>query len=129
MYYYLFTPSPPVRTLYGKHLTLYGSKSYAFLEKISQLRTVQVLEKSLKKCFQLLCADKILKMVCGSFIKVNESRDVLTFGDFAVPKFFLHNKIINKIRTTKNQEDSARRFGDRYLTNQRVKFLQDRIKP
>ena len=65
MYYYLFTPSPPVRTLYGKHLTLYGSKSYAFLEKISQLRTVQVLEKCLKKCFQLLCADKILKIENG----------------------------------------------------------------
>ena len=41
----------------------------------------------------------------------------------------LDKKIINKSRSTKNQENSAQSFGDNYLTNHLVKFLQDRIKP
>ena len=41
----------------------------------------------------------------------------------------LHNKIINKTRLTKNQENSAHRCVDNYLTNHLAKFLQDRIKP
>ena len=41
----------------------------------------------------------------------------------------LHHKIINKTRSTKNQENSAHRFEDNYLTNHLVKFLQDTIKP
>ena len=41
----------------------------------------------------------------------------------------LHEKIINKTWTTKNQENSAQRFEDNYLTNHLVKFLQDRNKP
>ena len=41
----------------------------------------------------------------------------------------LHNKIINKTRLTKNQENFAHHIGDNYLTNHLIKFLQDRIKP
>ena len=41
----------------------------------------------------------------------------------------LHYKIINKTRSTKNQEISADRFVDNYLTSHLAKFLQDRIKP
>ena len=41
----------------------------------------------------------------------------------------LQNKIINKTWSTKNQENSAHRFEDNYLTNYLAKFLQDRIKP
>ena len=43
-------------------------------------------------------------------------------------KTFLYHKIINKTQSTKNQENSAHRFGDNYLTNHLVKFLQERIK-
>ena len=39
------------------------------------------------------------------------------------------NKITNKTWQTKNQENSAYDFGENYLTNHLVKFLQDRIKP
>ena len=41
----------------------------------------------------------------------------------------VHNKITIETWSTKNQENSAQRFGDSYLTNHLVKFLQDRIKP
>ena len=44
-------------------------------------------------------------------------------------KIAVHNKIINKTQSTKNQENSAQRFGDNYLTNHLLRFLQDRIKP
>ena len=37
----------------------------------------------------------------------------------------LHNKIISKTRSIKNQENSAQRFADNYLTNHLAKFLQD----
>ena len=40
-----------------------------------------------------------------------------------------HNKIINRTRSTKKQENSAQLFEDNYLTNHLVKFLQERIKP
>ena len=41
----------------------------------------------------------------------------------------LHYKIINKTQSTKNQENSAYRFVDNYLTKHLAKFLQDRIQP
>ena len=41
----------------------------------------------------------------------------------------LHDKIINKTRLTKNQENSAHRFVDNYLTNHLAKFPQASIKP
>ena len=53
----------------------------------------------------------------------------LSFGDFKVRKIALHNKTINKTRSTNYQENSADRFVNNYLTNHLAKFLQDRIKP
>ena len=41
----------------------------------------------------------------------------------------ISQNITNKTWSTKNQENSAHHFGDNYLTNHRVRFLQDRIKP
>ena len=41
----------------------------------------------------------------------------------------LHNKIIKKARSTKNQENSADCFVGNYFTNHLTKFLQHRIKP
>ena len=43
-------------------------------------------------------------------------------------KTVLHYKVINKTRSTKNQENSAHRSEENYLTNHLVKFQQDRIK-
>ena len=34
----------------------------------------------------------------------------------------LHNKNINKMQTTKDQGNSAHRFGENYLTNHLTKF-------
>ena len=48
----------------------------------------------------------------------------LNFGDFKIPKIVLHN-----FWESRNQENSAHCFGDNYLTDHLVKFLQDRIKP
>ena len=48
---------------------------------------------------------------------------------FRIQKIILRHKIINKTWLTKNQENSAHWFGDNYLINHLVKFLQDRIKP
>ena len=47
----------------------------------------------------------------------------LGFGDFAVPNIVHYKKIINKTRTIKNQENSARRFGENYLSVNVTKIL------
>ena len=100
---------------------------FPFVKKKS-LKKKFFLKKKKKKCLQLTCASKIFKMVCKKFLKINGSRDILTFDDFTAPKFPLHNKIIHKTRTTKNQQNSTHRLGDKYFTNHLVKFLQDRIR-
>ena len=51
----------------------------------------------------------------------------LTFVNFTFRKLVLHDKIITTTRATKNQQNSAFGFGDNYLSNILVKFLQDRI--
>ena len=43
-------------------------------------------------------------------------------------KLFFTNKVIDKTRTTQNQENFEHRFGENYLTNHLAKFLRDRIK-
>ena len=124
----VYTPSPSVRRLHGKPLTLYGSMFLCPPPKkknfTATLLSVQVLERRnffWKKCFQLLCADKIFITLCWNILKWIEC--FLTFGDFAVPKFFLHDKIIDKTQTQKkikqqtNKQNSALCFGDTYLTN------------
>ena len=63
------------------------------------------------------------------FLKINESRDIQLLMILRFRKIALHNKLIKKTRSTKNQENYAHRFGDNYLTNHLVKFLQDRVKP
>ena len=67
--------------------------------------------------------------MCGNIFKINESRDILNFGDITVPEIVLHNEIIHKTQTKTYQEHSAHCFGDNYLTDHLVKVLQDRIKP
>ena len=88
-------------------------------KKFHSYVTVQVLERRnffRKKCFQLLCADKIVITVCWNILKWMDLECFLTFGDFAVPKFFLHDKIIDKTQTQKkqkNKQHSAHCFGVR----------------
>ena len=71
----------------------------------------------------------IFKTVCRNFFQINGFQYIKVSVILRFQKIVLHNKIINKTRSTKNQENSAHRFGDNYLTNHVVKFLQDRIKP
>ena len=71
-----------------------------------------------------ICAEEIYKT--EFFVKLNGSQDILTFVDFTVLKFAFRIKIIYKTLTTKNQENSAHRFGDNYLTNHLMDFLQGR---
>ena len=66
--------------------------------------------KILKKSFQLTCKDKIFRTLCSNFLKI-----------------ILPNKIINKTRTEKNQENFAHRFGKNHLINHLPEFLQDTI--
>ena len=63
------------------------------------------------------------------FFLRNGSRDTEVWVILRFRKIVFHNKIINKTRSIKNQENSAHRFEDNYHTNNLVKFLQDRIKP
>ena len=48
--------------------------------------------------------------------------EIFKFGILWFRKIALHNEIINKTRSTKNQENSVHSFGDNYLTNHLVKF-------
>ena len=66
--------------------------------------------------------------MCGISFKLNGSQDILNFVDFMVPETALHNETINKTRKKNDQENFAHSFGDNYLANYNVKFLQDRIK-
>ena len=82
-----------------------------------------------KKSVQLICADTIFKTVRGNFFEINGSRDIQLSVILRFRKIVLLHKIINKIRLTEKQENSAHSLEDNYLTNHLVKFLQDRIKP
>ena len=98
-----------------------------FVEKIdteiSRAAVVEKAPKSLnkiffeKKPFQLICTDKTYKT------KFFQNKWISRY------LIFTYHKIINKTWSTENQENSPHRFGDNYLTNHLVKFLQDRIKP
>ena len=81
-----------------------------------------------KKSFQLICADKIFKTMCGNFLKINGSWDISLPVILRFRKIVHLHKIINKTRLTKKQENSAHCFWDDYLTDHHVKYLQDRIK-
>ena len=64
----------------------------------------------------------IFKTVCRIFLKNKWVSRYLSFGILWFRKIALHNEIINKTRSTKNQENSVHSFGDNYLTNHLVKF-------
>ena len=64
--------------------------------------------------------------MCGNLLKINGSRDSVIFR---FRKVVVQHKIMNKTRSTKNQEKFVHFFGDNYLANHLVKFLQDMIKP
>ena len=90
-------------------------------------KKLQVLEKKIfrkKNSFSLFVQIWSSKR-CAVFFLTKWVSRCSSFGDFKV----LHNKIINKTRSTKNPENSAHRFVDNCLTNHPAKFLQDRIKP
>ena len=54
----------------------------------------------------------------------------LGFGDFKVlKKLILIVKLLIKLDRQKIKKNSAHCFGDNYLTNHVIKFLQDRFKP
>ena len=82
-----------------------------------------------KKYVQRICADKIFKTMCGNFFKINGSRDIEPWVILQFWKIVHLQKIINKSRLRKKEENSAHHFGDNYLTDHLVKFLQDSIKP
>ena len=63
------------------------------------------------------------------FFLINGSQDIKVSVILRYPKMVLHNKFLIKLDQLKNQENSAHRFGENYLTDHLVKFLQDRIKP
>ena len=102
-------------------------------KKDAQISRVAVVKKAPSNWKNFFRKKKILpvktyKTVCKHFLKINGSRDIQLSLIFWLWKTGLHHKIINKNRSTKNQENSAHRFGDNYLTNHLVKFLQDGIK-
>ena len=81
-----------------------------------------------KKSFQCICVDDIFKTVCGNFFKINGSRGILTLGDFTISeKLFFTIRLLIKRERQKYLENYAHGFGDNYLTNNFLKFLQDRI--
>ena len=45
--------------------------------------------------------------MCGNFFQINRSRDIQVSVILSFRKIVLHNKIINKTRSTKNQENFA----------------------
>ena len=58
----------------------------------------------------------------------------LTFGDFAVPKFFLHDKIIDKTQTQKKQQQTNKQTNNiphtvlEYVSHKSsLKFLHDML--
>ena len=103
-----------------------------------QINTFKVTKKAsspLKKMFSkkkfipaYLCQYDLQNGV-RKFFKNKWISRYLSFGDLKVLKNCSSQKIIHKTRLIKNQENSAHRFGDNYLTNHLVKFLQDSIKP
>ena len=61
----------------------------------------------------------------GNFCKINGCGDILNFGGFRVPKIAPHNKTLNQKETKKDQENSAQRSEENYLTNHLGLSLKD----
>ena len=60
---------------------------------------------------------------------MNGSQDTELLVILRFRKIVLHNIILNKMPTTKNQENSIHCFEDKHLTSHPAKILRDRIKP
>ena len=65
-----------------------------------------------KKSYYLKCAGTIFKGVCRNFSKIHGSPDIKLLVILRFPKIVLRNKIINKTRTAKTQENSAHCFAE-----------------
>ena len=61
-----------------------------------------------------LCKENFQNSVLNLF-KINGSLGLLDFSDYTVPKFVIYNKVINKTRTKKDQENSTHCFLDDYV--------------
>ena len=98
---------------------------------LQSLKKLQVLETNVfwKKILPAyLCRYYLQNGVRFFFFLINRSRDIQILVILMFWKMVRYNKIINKTRSTKNQENSAHRLVADYLTNYLAKFLQDRIK-
>ena len=102
-------------------------QKYFFVEKMCPNHCKKTFfEKNVLLAY--LCEYDFQNVVRKTFVK-NGFQGIYVFVILRFWKIVLHNEIIHKTRSTKNQENSAHCFGDNYLTNHLVKFLQDRIKP
>ena len=88
---------------------------------------MQVLEKKIfqKKILPAYLCRYDLQNGVRNFFSKSMGLEIFKFSlILSFQKMVLHNKIINKTRLTKNQENSAQRFVDNYLTNHLVKFVK-----
>ena len=67
---------------------------------------------SWKKYFRLICADKIYKTVRRNLLRINGSRDIKSSDNFTVPEIVFDNKILDKMQTRKDPENSTHCLGD-----------------
>ena len=98
----------------------------------SREKKLQVLEKNVfrkKNSSSLFVQIWSSKQCAEFFFKINGSWDCYISMILRFWKMLLHNKVINEIRSIKNQENSAHRFVDNYLANHLAKFLQEKIQP
>ena len=81
--------------------------------QISGFAVVKKNSKSLKeKLFKKKNSSSLfLQIRPTNFFKINESRNIKISVIFRFRKIVLHHKIINKTRSTTNQENPARHFG------------------
>ena len=94
-------------------------------------KELQVLERKnfLKKSSSLFVRVRPTKR-CREFFLIEMRLEKFNCRWFFDSKeLFFTIKLLIKLDRQKNQENSAHGYGDNYLTNLLVKFLQDRIKP
>ena len=83
-------------------------------QTLLRLRKTFFLKKNIswKKYFRLICADKIHKTVLRNLLRINRSRDIKSSDNFTVPEIVFDNKILAKMQTRKDQENSTHCLGD-----------------
>ena len=94
-------------------------------------KKLKVLEKTVfRKKFPLIYLWRYnLQNGVRKFFEINGSWNIQLSVILRFRKIVILHKIINRTWLTKKQKNSAHRFGDNYLTDHLVKFLQNRIKP